>query len=92
MPSDDGVDFDEVALGEEGEVFFEGGEGKCEGHFEGGLAEELAHEGVEVAGEEVLPNVSRVESPCSGARPITRDIDRAARLDNRTGGRAIEHD
>lgn len=45
---DDGVDFGEVFFGEEGEVFFEGGEGKDEGHVEGGLAEELAHEGVEI--------------------------------------------
>ena len=50
MPSDDGVDFDEVALGEEGEVFFERGEGKLEGPVEGGLAEDLTDEGVEVGG------------------------------------------
>jgi hypothetical protein len=48
VPRDDGVDFDKVLLGEEGEVFFEGGEGENEGHVEGGLAEELAHEGVGV--------------------------------------------
>ena len=48
MPSDDGVDLSEVSFGEKGEVFFEGGEGKFEGHVKGGLAEELTHEGVVV--------------------------------------------
>ena len=48
MTGDDGVDLREVVFGEEGEVFFEGGERECEAHVEGGLAEELAHEGVEV--------------------------------------------
>lgn len=48
MPGDDGVDLGEAFFGEEGEVFLEGGEGKFEGHVEGGLAEELAHEGVVV--------------------------------------------
>ncbi|MFT6180942.1 MAG: hypothetical protein ACJA1W_003297 [Akkermansiaceae bacterium] len=48
MPGNDGVDLGEAFFGEEGEVFFQGGEGKFEGHVEGGLAEKLAHEGVVV--------------------------------------------
>ena len=48
MLCDDCVDFGEVFFGEEGEVFFEGGEGEDEGHVEGGLAEELAHQRIEV--------------------------------------------
>jgi len=45
---DDGVDLGEVFFGEEGQVFFERGEGKFKGHVKGGLPEELAHQGVEV--------------------------------------------
>jgi len=57
----DGVDFGEACFGEEGEVFFEGGEGKFEGHVEGGLTEELAHEGV-VVGDVVEAVVVAVEA------------------------------
>lgn len=63
---DDGVDFLEVVFGEQGEVFFEGGEGKFEGHVEGGLAEELAHEGVEV-GDVMKAVVVAVEGEPDGA-------------------------
>jgi len=63
---DDCVDFGEVFFGEEGEVFFEGGEGEDEGHVEGGLAEELAHEGVEV-GDVVEAVVVAVEAEPDGA-------------------------
>jgi len=48
VPGDDGVDLGEAFFGEEGEVFFESGEGKFERHVEGGLAEELAHQRVVV--------------------------------------------
>lgn len=61
MARDDGVDFGEVFFGEEGEVFFERGEGEDEGHVEGGLAEELAHKGVEV-GDVVEAVVVAVEA------------------------------
>lgn len=61
MLGNDGVDFGEVFFGEEGEVFFEGGEGEFEGHVEGRLAEELAHEGVKV-GDVVEAVVVAVES------------------------------
>lgn len=50
MSSNDGVDLSEVIFGEQGEVFFERGEGKLEGHVEGGLAEKLTDEGVEIGG------------------------------------------
>jgi hypothetical protein len=62
----DGVDFGKVLLGEEGEVFFEGGEGEDEGHVEGGLAEELAHERVGV-GDVVEAVVVAVEADPDGA-------------------------
>ncbi len=61
MPGDDGVDLGETFFGEQGEVFFEGGEGKFKGHVEGRLAEELTHEGV-VVGDVVKTVVVAVKT------------------------------
>lgn len=60
MPGYDGVDLGEAFFGEQGEVFLQGGEGKFESHVEGGLAEELTHEGV-VVGDVVEAVVVAVE-------------------------------
>ena len=61
MPGDDSVDLGETFFGEQGEVFFEGGEGKFKGHVEGGLAQKLTNEGV-VIGDVVKAVVVAVEA------------------------------
>jgi hypothetical protein len=66
MWDNNGVDLGEALFGEEGEVFLQGGEGKFEGHVEGGLAEELAHEGV-VVGDVVEAVVVAVERKTAAA-------------------------
>lgn len=66
MPGDDGVDLGEAFFGEQGEVFLQGGEGKFESHVEGGLAEELTHEGV-VVGDVVEAVIVAIERKADDA-------------------------
>jgi len=70
VSGDDGVDLCEAFFGEQREVFFEGGEGKFEGHVEGRLPEKLAHKGV-VVGDVVEAIVVAVQ----GEADDTEDED-----------------